>query len=78
MALFSNDAAALPALAEEPTGTTAVFYRVSRVRELLAEIAAARDLRPLVSDILPLGEAQRAIDRMMHGENNGKILIRTR
>ena len=26
----------------------------------------------------PLGEAQRAIDMMMHGENNGKILIRTR
>jgi len=45
---------------------------------MLAEIAAARDLRPLVSDILPLGEAQRAIDMMMHGENNGKILIRTR
>ena len=26
----------------------------------------------------PDGEAQRAIDMMMHGENNGKILLRTR
>lgn len=44
--------------------------------KMLADIAAARDIRPLVSDILPLSEAQIAIDMMKSGKNNGKILIK--
>ena len=43
---------------------------------MLAEIAAKVDLHPLISDILPLDDAQTAIDMMMRGENKGKILIR--
>ncbi|MBE6612327.1 MAG: hypothetical protein E7632_07535 [Ruminococcaceae bacterium] len=43
--------------------------------EMLAEIAAKKDIRPLVSDILPLDDAQKAIDMMKGGVNRGKILI---
>ncbi|MBQ3865692.1 MAG: alcohol dehydrogenase catalytic domain-containing protein [Clostridia bacterium] len=46
--------------------------------ERLAEIASKQDLTPLVSDILPLDEAQKAVDMMRKGENAGKILIRCR
>ena len=42
---------------------------------MLAEIAAAKDIRPLISDILPLADAQKAIDMMKGGINCGKILI---
>lgn len=44
--------------------------------EMLADIARERDLRPLISDVLPLCEAQSAIDMMKSGKNNGKILIK--
>lgn len=44
--------------------------------QMLADIASRVDLTPLVSDILPLAEAQRAIDMMKNGTNNGKILIK--
>ncbi len=42
---------------------------------LLAGIAKKLNLDPLVSDILPLGEANTAIEMMMTGKNAGKILI---
>ncbi|MBO5218772.1 MAG: alcohol dehydrogenase catalytic domain-containing protein [Clostridia bacterium] len=42
---------------------------------MLAEIAAEKDIRPLISDILPLADAQKAIDMMKGGINCGKILI---
>jgi threonine dehydrogenase-like Zn-dependent dehydrogenase len=42
----------------------------------LEKIASQMDLRPLVSDIIPLDEAQKAIDMMRSGKNKGKILIR--
>ena len=38
-------------------------------------IAKQIDLRPLISDILPLSDAQKAIDMMKSGQNKGKILI---
>ncbi len=46
--------------------------------KMLADLAAQMDLNPLISDILPLDEAQKAIDMMRNGENRGKILIKTR
>ncbi len=44
--------------------------------DMLAKIAAKKDIRPLISDILPLEESQKAIDMMKGGINNGKILIK--
>lgn len=44
--------------------------------KMLADIAEKVDLHPLISDILPLSDAQKAVDMMMKGENKGKILIR--
>ncbi len=44
--------------------------------DILAKIAAKKNIRPLISDIVPLEEAQKAIDMMRGGINNGKILVR--
>ena len=43
--------------------------------KLLADISKKLELDPLVSDILPLYEANRAIEMMRNGTNAGKILI---
>lgn len=43
---------------------------------LLERLAKSTDLSPLVSDILPLSEAQKAIDSMSSGANTGKILLK--
>ena len=43
--------------------------------EMLDTIAARQNIDSLVSDILPLSEAKRAIEMMKRGENAAKILI---
>ena len=43
--------------------------------EMLDTIAAKQNIENLVSDILPLSEANRAIEMMKRGENAAKILI---
>ncbi len=43
---------------------------------LLERLAETEDLSRLVSDILPLAEAQKAIDYMINGTNTGKILLK--
>ncbi len=43
---------------------------------LLEKLSETEDLSKLVSDILPLEEAQKAIDYMINGTNTGKILIK--
>ncbi len=43
---------------------------------LLEKLSKTEDLSKLVSDILPLSEAQKAIDYMINGTNVGKILIK--
>lgn len=44
--------------------------------QMLADIAEKKDLHPLISDVLPLEDAQKAVDMMMKGENKGKILLK--
>ena len=44
--------------------------------KMLEEIASRIDLRPLISDIIPLADAKDAIDMMKSGKNKGKILIK--
>ncbi len=48
---------------------------VSGVR-LLEKLSKTEDLSKLVSDILPLSEAQKAMDYMINGTNTGKILLK--
>lgn len=43
---------------------------------MLGEIAKKTDLTPLISNILPLKESEKAIKMMLSGENAGKILIK--
>lgn len=43
---------------------------------LLERISKTEDLSKLVSDIMPLDDAQKAIDSMKSGTNTGKILIK--
>lgn len=44
--------------------------------KLLAQLEKQMDLRPLVSDILPLDDAQKAVDYMINGTNICKILLK--
>lgn len=43
---------------------------------LLEKLSKTEDLSKLVSDILPLDEARKAIDYMISGKNTGKILLK--
>ncbi len=43
---------------------------------LLEKLSKTEDLSKLVSDILPLSEAEKAIDFMINGTNTGKILLK--
>lgn len=43
---------------------------------LLERLARAGDLEPLVSDVLPLDQAQKAVDSMISGTNVCKILLK--
>jgi len=52
------------------------FHNFKRGVEMLERLyKSGANLSPLVSDVLPLSEAQRAVDMMISGENACKILL---
>jgi NADPH:quinone reductase-like Zn-dependent oxidoreductase len=72
----------LVSLAEEPpdaAGITASYFVVAPNRRQLVELAEAADrgeLRPVIDQVFPLGDARQAFERSLGNHRPGKIVLR--
>jgi NADPH:quinone reductase-like Zn-dependent oxidoreductase len=72
----------LVSVAEEPpdaAGITASYFVVAPNRRQLVELAEAADrgeLRPLIDQVFPLGDARQAFERSLGNHRPGKIVLR--
>jgi NADPH:quinone reductase-like Zn-dependent oxidoreductase len=74
----------LVSVAEEPphdaaAGTTASYFVVAPDRRQLVELAEAADrgeLRPVIDEVFPLGDARQAFERSLGNHRPGKIVLR--
>jgi NADPH:quinone reductase-like Zn-dependent oxidoreductase len=73
----------LVSVAEEPppgaAGVTASYFVVAPNRRQLVELAKAADrgeLRPVIDEVFPLGDARQAFERSLGNHRPGKIVLR--
>ena len=72
----------LVSVAEEPpdaAGITASYFVVAPNRRQLVELAEAADrgeLRPVIDQVFPLGDARQAFERSLGNHRPGKIVLR--